>query len=89
LLSWSLNPLLEARGITNVSTNKDFAAELKKDLNATGLKNGLKRFELVTHVIVVGEEWNPNNNMLTAAMKLNRRTIYNMYQERIDAALKQ
>jgi len=81
-------PVLESRGITNVSTNKEFAAELKKDLNATGLKNGLKKFELVTDVIVVGEEWNPNNNMLTAAMKLNRRTIYKTYEERINAALK-
>jgi len=82
-------PVLEARGITNVSTNKEFAAEVKKDLNTTGTQNGLKKFELVTHVILVGEEWNPNNNMLTAAMKLNRRSIYQTYQKRIDEALKQ
>ena len=80
-------PLLESRGISSPSTNKQFAEEVKKDLIATGLKNGLARFELPTDVFLVDEDWNPSNNMLTAAMKLNRQTIYSTYQPQIRSIL--
>ncbi|KAJ3196591.1 long-chain fatty acid-CoA ligase [Irineochytrium annulatum] len=38
---------------------------------------GLKPAEIVGAVHIVGEEWTPQNNMLTAAMKLNRKLIIN------------
>jgi len=71
----------------NIASDKAFAAEVKKDLITTGRVNGLKTFELVTDVIIVDEEWSPLNKMLTAAMKLNRRTIYQNYDARIKQKL--
>jgi len=58
-------------------------SEVLRDLQELGSKNGLKRFELATHVILAQEEWDPDNNMLTAAMKLNRKAIYDRYQDDI------
>lgn len=76
--------VLEARDNSiPIKEDKELSDMIKKDLNQVGVKNGLKRFELVTDVIVVDEEWSPINNMLTAAMKLNRRTIYKTYDEQI------
>jgi len=72
-------------GSGDITKDKAFADEIKKDLIQVGSKNGLKRFELVTDVIVVDEDWSPINKMLTAAMKLNRRTIYNTYAKEIAA----
>merc|ERR1711964_549984 len=72
----------------DITKDKQFAADIKKDLVSVGQKNGLKRFGLVTDIIVVDEEWSPLNNMLTAAMKLNRRTIYKQYNSRIEGVLK-
>eukprot|EP00339_Tiarina_fusa_P021669 CAMPEP_0117046374 /NCGR_PEP_ID=MMETSP0472-20121206/32067_1 /TAXON_ID=693140 ORGANISM="Tiarina fusus, Strain LIS" /NCGR_SAMPLE_ID=MMETSP0472 /ASSEMBLY_ACC=CAM_ASM_000603 /LENGTH=650 /DNA_ID=CAMNT_0004758705 /DNA_START=75 /DNA_END=2027 /DNA_ORIENTATION=+ len=72
----------------DITKDKAFAEEIKKDLIAVGLKNGLKKFELVTDVLVVAEDWSPLNSMLTAAMKLNRRTIYTKYSARTESLLK-
>jgi len=67
--------------------DNNFLQAIIADLNAAGAKEGLKSFEKVTHVILALEEWTPDNNMLTAAMKLNRKQIYDGFQKQIKAIL--
>jgi len=44
----------------------------------------LKSIETVRNVYICSEEWTPQNNMLTAAMKLNRNEIIKKYRKNID-----
>jgi len=75
---------LKENNKSNPTKQPELLAEIKKSLNEIGTKDGLKTFEKITDVILVDEEWSPDNNMLTAAMKLNRRNIYKNYQAQID-----
>jgi len=68
--------------------NPAFAKAVHSSLVDIGRKDKLKSFELITHVIIVAEEWTPDNNLLTAAMKLNRRNIYTTYDAGINEILK-
>ncbi|GAA6027858.1 hypothetical protein JCM8097_001751 [Rhodosporidiobolus ruineniae] len=56
-----------------------------KSLNAQGKKSGFKPLEQLQTVVITDEEWTPQNNMLTAAQKLNRKEIVKRYQKEIDA----
>jgi long-chain acyl-CoA synthetase len=79
-------------------TNVPNAADIKKlclepaarkkvleELQKVGRELGLKSIETVRAVFLSPEEWTPQNDMLTAAMKLNRNIIY----KRFDAEIKQ
>jgi len=54
------------------------------ELKNTGRKMKLKSIETVRNVHLCSEEWNPQNNMLTAAQKLNRNEIIKKYKTVID-----
>ncbi|KAJ3182113.1 long-chain fatty acid-CoA ligase [Irineochytrium annulatum] len=60
-------------------TEKAVLASLKEVAKTVGFKPA----EIVGGVIVVGEEWTPQNGMLTAAMKLKRKEIVAAYKDRI------
>ena len=79
--------LLEEKGV-KCTKDEEFKKEVLNDLRSVGSKNGLKKYELVTDVIIGKEEWSPDNNMLTAAMKLNRNAIYKHYDSQIEKTLK-
>ncbi|KAI5476060.1 long-chain acyl-CoA synthetase [Pseudohyphozyma bogoriensis] len=55
------------------------------DLNATGRKAGLKPLEALQCVVLTPEEWTPQNGLLTAAQKLQRKAIQQKYKSEIDA----
>jgi len=57
---------------------------LLTDIKNTGRKMKLKSIETVRNVYICSEEWTPQNNMLTAAMKLNRNEIIKKYRKNID-----
>ncbi|CDR37871.1 RHTO0S03e00496g1_1 [Rhodotorula toruloides] len=56
-----------------------------KSLNGVGKKAGLKPLETLQTVVLCDEEWTPQNGMLTAAQKLNRKVIVEKYKKEIDA----
>ncbi|ORY40645.1 acetyl-CoA synthetase-like protein, partial [Rhizoclosmatium globosum] len=64
---------------------KDVRALVHKSLNEVGKGVGFKGAELVGSVILTPEEWTPQNGMLTAAMKLNRKVILNRYKADVAA----
>lgn len=55
-----------------------------KNLNAVGKKAGLKPLEQLSSVVLTDEEWTPQNGLLTAAQKLNRKKIVQTYKQEID-----
>lgn len=53
------------------------------DLVGIAKKTGLKPAEIIGGCVLIGEDWTPQNNMLTAAMKLQRRFIHDRYKDKI------
>ncbi|KZO91782.1 long-chain-fatty-acid-CoA-ligase [Calocera viscosa TUFC12733] len=54
-----------------------------KDLNAVGKKAGLKGMETLQAVVLTADEWTPENGLVTAAQKLQRRKISDRYMDDI------
>jgi long-chain acyl-CoA synthetase len=50
-----------------------------------GLNQNLARFEQLKKVILIAEEFSPENGALTASMKLRRRVVEERYRVRIEA----
>lgn len=56
---------------------------LLAELNAVGKKSKFKQMELIQTVVLDPEEWTPNNGMLTAAQKLQRKNIVKKHEGEI------
>lgn len=54
-----------------------------------GRAGGLKGIELVEAVILIDQEFTPQNGLVTSAQKLNRKKIQEKFQSQIDAAYAQ
>ncbi|BGP38810.1 long-chain fatty acid-CoA ligase [Rhodotorula kratochvilovae] len=52
-----------------------------KSLNAVGKKAGLKGLEQLQSVVFTDNEWTPQNGLLTAAQKLNRKESLKRFKE--------
>ena len=61
-------------------TDSRLSEMVLKSLRETGLKNGLKKAEIPTKIILVNDEWTPDNGLLTAALKLKRSLIKAKYE---------
>ena len=55
-------------------------------LLAQGKKGGLGGIELIQGVVMVEEEWTPQNGLVTSAQKLNRKGIVKAHQAEINRA---
>lgn len=58
-----------------------FRNEVTKAFQATARGAKRQSFEVVRHVRLLNEEWTPENDVLTAAMKLKRRVIEERYKD--------
>lgn len=65
---------------SDANTDSRLIDLLLKSIRETGLKNGLKKAEIPTKIILVSDEWTPDNGMLTAALKLRRSVIKAKYE---------
>ncbi|RNF15699.1 putative fatty acyl CoA syntetase 1 [Trypanosoma conorhini] len=59
----------------------EFQRRATESMQATARKVNRQKFECVRHVCVVGDEWTPENGILTAAGKLKRREIDKRYAD--------
>lgn len=59
-------------------------AQIVDQLKSYGVKNGLKPFELPQRVLLVLDEWTPDNGLVTAAFKIRRKFIYDEYRTEIN-----
>ena len=77
-----------ARGIDGdypaILKDPRFHVEAAKSLVETARLCNRASFECVKRVRVLDDEWTPENNILTAAMKLKRRAIDAQYANTID-----
>ena len=64
--------------------NKAFQDKATANFAEVAKKNKLKSFEIVKKVVVLADEWTPENGILTAAQKLKRREIDKRYAALIE-----
>ncbi|KIK66568.1 hypothetical protein GYMLUDRAFT_239489 [Collybiopsis luxurians FD-317 M1] len=60
-----------------------------KECNAIGKKNGFKPMEVLQAVILTPEEWTPENGLVTAAQKIQRGKVKEVFAEEIKKAYKE
>ena len=56
-----------------------------KSFDEEAQKSNLSKFEYITNVKLVLDEWTPENDMLTPSMKLQRSKITKKYADEIEA----
>jgi len=75
-------------GITDkfhtIITRRDFKAAVLQSLQQIAKSTGLKEIEVVKGVVLTDDEWTPENDLLTAAMKLKRQSIVPKYKKEIE-----
>jgi long-chain acyl-CoA synthetase len=59
-----------------------------KECNAAGKKSNFKQMELLEAVILSEEEWTPENGILTAAQKVQRKKVAEKFDKEIKEAYK-
>lgn len=65
---------------------KKLQAAVLRELQAAGRSGGLSGIEIIEGVVVSDEEWTPQNNLVTAAQKLNRKGILSKYKKEVAEA---
>ncbi|CAK7238612.1 MAG: long-chain fatty acid-CoA ligase [Sporothrix thermara] len=87
----ALLKLASSIGVTGSSLeelvhNKKLQSAVLKELQAAGRAGGLSGIEIIDGVVVSDEEWTPQNGLVTAAQKLNRRGILEKFKSEVAAA---
>ncbi|KAI1326288.1 AMP-binding enzyme [Xylariaceae sp. FL0255] len=75
-----------AGSIEEMVNNKKLKSAVLKELQNAGRAGGLSGIEIIEGVALSDEEWTPQNGLVTAAQKLNRKAILNKYQQQVDEA---
>ena len=63
--------------------NAAVAELVLKECNALGKKNGFKPMELLQSVVLTPEEWTPENGLVTAAQKVQRKKVAEAFDKEI------
>lgn len=77
---------LKTKSLAHLVDDKKVAKAITKTLVATGKSMGLKGIELIQNVVLLDEEWTPQNGFVTSAQKLQRKKILASCQDKVDAA---
>jgi len=86
----ALRAFVEKRGIANRHTDlaelvidQNVKDAVLKELLVAGKAVGLQGIELISGVVLAYEAWTPENGLVTAAQKLSRRKIAELYAKEI------
>ncbi|KAK4456530.1 long-chain-fatty-acid--CoA ligase 1 [Cladorrhinum samala] len=74
---------VEGDDITQLIHDKTVHLAILKELQTAGRAGGLSGIEIIDGVVVVDDEWTPQNGLVTAAQKLNRRGILEKYRKEV------
>lgn len=74
---------------TSLTKNKTIKQEILKSIQHTGKKCNLKSIEIIKNIYIDDQEWTTENNMLTAAMKLQRQQVLKHFKENIQQLYKE
>ncbi|KAH8889686.1 acetyl-CoA synthetase-like protein [Thozetella sp. PMI_491] len=66
--------------------NKKVQTAVLKELQNAGRAGGLSGIEIIEGVVVSDEEWTPQNGLVTAAQKLNRKGILQKFKKEVAEA---
>lgn len=77
---------LSTKELSHLCVDRKVIKSVHKSLVATGKSQGLKGIELIQNVVLVDDEWTPQNGFVTSAQKLQRKKILNEYKDRVDKA---
>lgn len=80
---------LKTKSLAHLCHDKKVAKLVLKSLLQTGKSQGLKGIELIQNVILLDDEWTPQNGYVTSAQKLQRKKILNSCKDRVDQAYKE
>jgi len=68
-----------------VESSKELKTDVLASLQQCAKTAGLKEIEVVKGLYLTADEWTPENDMLTAAMKLKRQNLIPKYKKHIEA----
>ncbi|KAL6711078.1 long-chain fatty acid-CoA ligase [Coniothyrium glycines] len=77
---------VQGNNLEELVHDKKINSAVLKQLQSAGTKGGLASFEMIEGVVLADEEWTPQNNLTTAAQKLNRKGILEKYKKEVDQA---
>ncbi|TRX96784.1 hypothetical protein FHL15_002090 [Xylaria flabelliformis] len=77
---------IEGNSLEELVHNKKLKSIVLRELQNTGRAGGLSGIEIIEGVALSDEEWTPQNGLVTAAQKLNRKGILNKYKDQVDEA---
>lgn len=73
-------------GVETLVHDKKIKAAVLKELQNAGRIGGLSGIEIIEGVVLSDDEWTPQNGLVTAAQKLNRKGILKEYRAGVDEA---
>lgn len=77
---------INSKELSDFYTDKKVIREVHKSLLETGKSQGLKGIELIQNVLMIDDEWTPQNGLVTLAQKLQRKKILDTYKKQVDKA---
>ncbi|KAK0718128.1 hypothetical protein B0T26DRAFT_855439 [Lasiosphaeria miniovina] len=77
---------IKGESLEELVHEKKLQQSVLKELQAAGRAGGLSGIEIIEGVVVSDEEWTPQNTLVTAAQKLNRKGILAKYKKEVDEA---
>lgn len=84
LIDWAKqNNIPHSNSLFELCKNTQVTKTVLEEFKALGKKNALKSFEIPKSIRLVPDEWTPENSMLTASQKLNRRNIVLRYKQEL------
>jgi len=86
LTKWATEKNVPHDSVEHLLQNKETEKYVLAAIVAAARKANLKDIEIVRAVILLPDEWTPDNGLLTAAMKIQRAKIYEKYKDRIAKA---
>ncbi|EGV66632.1 long-chain fatty acid-CoA ligase [Yamadazyma tenuis] len=79
---------LKSKALADLCHDKKVSKAVLKSLLATGKSQGLRGIELLQNIVLLDEEWTPQNGFVTSAQKLQRKKILESCKDRVEEAYK-
>ncbi len=70
--------------LTKLCEDPDINKKVYSSLVQAGISAHLSKKEIPIKIKLVADEWSPDNDLLTAAMKLKRKNVEKKYKKEID-----
>lgn len=79
---------LESKSMSQLCVDKKVTKAVLDSILSTGKSQGLKGIELLQNVVLIDDEWTPQNGFVTSAQKLQRKKILEANKEKVEEAYK-